>query len=53
MGDSVVGAHIDLQSNRSPAPSTRPHGNGFKDLSKTERTDLMAKSTAGDEVSVQ
>src|SRR5882757_4062599 len=39
------------QSNRSPTPSARPRGNGSKDLSKTERDDLMAKSAPGDEVS--
>jgi hypothetical protein len=51
MGDSVVGPHTDLQSNRSSTPSARPRGNGSKDLSKTERDDLMAKSAPGDEVS--
>jgi hypothetical protein len=39
------------QSDRSPTPSARPRGNGSKDLSKTERDDLMAKSAPGDEVS--
>ena len=41
------------QSNRSPIPSARPRGNGSRDLSKTERADLMAKSPSGDEVLVQ
>jgi hypothetical protein len=31
----------------------RPRGNGSRDLSKTERADLMAKSASGYEVSVQ
>ena len=34
-------------------PSARPRGDGSKDLSKTERTDLMTKSAPGDQVSVQ
>jgi SAM-dependent methyltransferase len=49
-GDSVVGAHIDLQSNHS---SARSRGNGSRDLSETERANLMTKSPSGDQVSVQ
>ena len=44
------------RSNRSSTPSARSRGNGSRDLSKTlktERTDLMAKSPSGEEVSVQ
>jgi enoyl-CoA hydratase/carnithine racemase len=45
--------HNSHQSNRSPTPPARPRGNGSRDLSKTERADLMAKSASGDQVSVQ